>query len=89
MDKLLLLRQMIKKPIIISSGYRCPKHNEEVGGARYSYHMTGCATDIYSLEVKKDALLMYIHNLDFKGVGTYKDKNVIHVDSREGEKARW
>jgi hypothetical protein len=32
-------------PIIISSGYRCPKLNEVVGGASNSAHLYGCAAD--------------------------------------------
>lgn len=33
-------------PIVISSGYRTPKLNAMVGGARNSQHMTGQAADI-------------------------------------------
>ena len=40
------LRVAMKEPINISSGYRCPKLNEAVGGVRNSQHMTGQAADI-------------------------------------------
>lgn len=33
------------KPMIISSGYRCPDLNQAVGGARRSAHMEGWAAD--------------------------------------------
>lgn len=33
------------KPMIISSGYRCPELNQAVGGARRSAHMEGWAAD--------------------------------------------
>lgn len=33
------------KPMIISSGYRCPELNKAVGGARRSAHMEGWAAD--------------------------------------------
>ena len=33
-------------PIRVTSGYRCPTLNEEVGGVEDSYHMDGCAADI-------------------------------------------
>lgn len=34
------------KPIIITSGYRCPALNKAVGGAKASQHMYGQAADI-------------------------------------------
>jgi len=40
------LREKVKVPIIITSGYRCPLHNKEVGGAKYSQHCLGNAVDI-------------------------------------------
>ena len=36
-------------PIRITSGYRCPELNEEVGGVEDSWHMDGCAADITAL----------------------------------------
>ena len=36
------------KPLLISSGYRCPTLNKAVGGQPDSNHMYGCAADIYS-----------------------------------------
>ena len=41
------VRKRINMPITISSGYRCQKLNEAVGGAARSYHMEGRAVDIY------------------------------------------
>lgn len=40
------LRERYGKPIIVNSGYRCPKHNREVGGATNSQHLKGEAADI-------------------------------------------
>lgn len=33
-------------PFVITSGYRCEKHNAEVGGHPRSYHLFGLACDI-------------------------------------------
>lgn len=41
-----ILRNKIKKPIIVTSGYRTPQWNAKCGGAKYSYHMRGMAADI-------------------------------------------
>ena len=40
------LRVAMKRPIKISSGYRCEALNKKVGGVKYSQHMKGQAADI-------------------------------------------
>ena len=40
------IRTEYGKPIIVSSGYRCPKLNTKIGGAKNSDHMYGAAADI-------------------------------------------
>lgn len=40
------LREAWGKPIVVTSGYRCPELNKAVGGARNSHHMQGMAADI-------------------------------------------
>ena len=40
------LRAMYGEPITVNSGYRCPKLNAAVGGAKTSQHMRGEAADI-------------------------------------------
>ena len=39
-------REKLGKPIVVNSGYRCPKHNLAVGGVTNSQHMAGEAADI-------------------------------------------
>lgn len=43
------IRTVYKKPIIVTSGYRCEKLNKAVGGAKTSQHMKGQAADIRSV----------------------------------------
>lgn len=43
------LREAYGKPIIVTSGYRCPKLNAAVGGAASSQHVRGEAADIRSV----------------------------------------
>lgn len=40
------LREAYGKPIYVSSGYRCEKHNAAVGGVPRSQHLLGEAADI-------------------------------------------
>lgn len=39
------IRDKLKKPMIITSGYRCPEVNKIVGGATNSQHLRGQAVD--------------------------------------------
>ena len=41
------LRAFAGKPIVISSGYRCPALNRAVGGASQSQHLRGEAADLH------------------------------------------
>ena len=52
MDPLLIsvlqiIRDYVKLPIVVNSGYRCPEHNKRVGGVANSQHIFGKAADIY------------------------------------------
>ena len=40
------VREKLGMPIRVNSGYRCPRHNEEVLGVRNSQHIKGEAADI-------------------------------------------
>ena len=51
------IRDAYKKPIYVSSGYRCPKLNKAVGGVPTSQHVRGEAADIY---VKGDNKELFI-----------------------------
>ena len=41
------LREAWGQPIIVGSGYRCEALNKAVGGAKSSFHLKGCAADLY------------------------------------------
>ncbi len=45
-DNLQVLRDHIQRPIVIISGYRSPKYNRKIKGARRSQHMLAKAADI-------------------------------------------
>lgn len=75
-------------PITVLSGYRCPHHNKEVGGAKHSQHMIGTAADIF---VKGHPPAEVQHYLRQKytgkyGIGSYH--TFTHFDVRN-YMARW
>ena len=39
-------REILGRPVTVNSGYRCAKHNREVGGVSASQHLRGEAADI-------------------------------------------
>lgn len=47
-EVLQIVRNAYGKPIIVDSGYRCPKLNKAVGGVTNSDHLYGAAADIHS-----------------------------------------
>lgn len=81
-DGLQKLRDKIGKPIYVLSGYRCFKHNDEIGGAPTSQHMYGRAADIQCNEIPPKQLMDIAKTIEeFRGFGGY-DK-FIHVDVRD------
>ena len=52
------LREHWGLPIRVTSGYRCPELNNEVGGVEDSYHMEGCAADITAIDPERNVELM-------------------------------
>lgn len=75
------------RPIAITSGFRCAKHNKQVGGAAASRHLTGSAADIVVSGTDPDAAAAAAEKLGFTGVGRYR--TFTHVDVRQTAPARW
>lgn len=44
--KINLAREIAGIPFVVTSGFRCEKHNKEIGGSANSSHLVGCAVDI-------------------------------------------
>ena len=84
------------RPIIITSGYRSPEHNEEVGGKSNSQHMQAAAADFYvpglsALQVWCTAEKMMARGvLKNGGLGWYgnQEGQITHYDVRDYS-ARW
>jgi uncharacterized protein YcbK (DUF882 family) len=87
-----VLRDEVKKPIKITSGYRDSSFNKKIGGATQSRHITGQAADlkIEGYTPKQVAAiiekLIAAGKMKQGGLGIYS--TWIHYDVR-GTKARW
>ena len=85
------LRDLADRPIRITSGYRCEKHNAAVGGEKNSLHLEGKAADIVieGLTVQEMAeLAEKVEVFRDGGIGVYPKEGYIHVDIRK-ERTRW
>lgn len=72
-------RHIAKIPFYINSGYRCIKHNKEVGGTKESSHMIGWAADIKALDnYTRFKIIKALLEVGFKRIKIYK--TFIHVD---------
>ena len=77
------LRQQFDEPVYISSGYRCPRLNKAVNGAKKSQHMKGQAADIYSRQGAKrlrEWYLWMVDNLSF---------DQLIWETRDGGRRKW
>jgi len=86
LEALEALRRHFGKPIHITSGCRCPAHNEAVGGSQGSQHKKGRAADLYISGVSPDDVASFAEDLGLS-VGRYD--SFTHIDSRSGVPARW
>jgi hypothetical protein len=72
--------EQIRPPggLSVVSGYRCPTHNREIGGASKSQHIYGTACDIPPIYTTAQILNRRL----FSGIEKRSDGRVYHVDVR-------
>ena len=78
-----VLRDNLEQPIVVNSGYRAPRHNRRVGGARNSYHLYGLAADIRIRGVQPSVIHEAIKSLERDGLMDVAElivyKRFVHV----------
>lgn len=79
------IRTAIKKPMIVTSGYRCEELNKLVGGADNSNHLTGCACDFIIQGMKPKEIIKFINamNIEYDELINEYDKWV-HISFNKG-----
>ena len=79
-DILEQVREHFRRPVHVTSGYRCPVHNRNVGGARHSQHLRGTAADIVVNGVPASRVHAFLRSIrgDQGGLGQYR--RFTHVD---------
>lgn len=77
MNCLQAFRTSLKEPVIINSGHRCKKHNQESLGAKNSLHLR-IAFDIRVAKAKQPAIVERLLDAGFQGIGLYN--SFVHAD---------
>lgn len=71
--------------LYINSGYRCPIHNDAVGGVPNSQHVLGNAADVARpSQLTFGEFKWYVNQLPFDAIGCYYSSDFIHCDVRHG-----
>jgi len=81
------VREHFGKPIIVTSGCRCLKHNHEIGSKDTSQHVRGMAVDFKIKGISPQLIYDYIDSWHDRGLGIYD--TFIHVDVKQTKKRRW
>ena len=95
-----IIRMTPPSMLIITSGYRCPRYNAQIGGAKQSLHTIGHAIDLgIPASLTTGEFVRQIEDLlrqitpDWRqcGIGMSNRRRFIHVDTGFGMKAfrRW
>jgi hypothetical protein len=75
------VRDILGKPIIITSGYRSPAYNKKIGGATNSQHLYGKAADTKMMGINiKEYIAYLIRYTNFNGFGIAN--SYVHCDTR-------
>lgn len=77
------IREHFGKPMIITSGTRCAKHNKGVGGVSNSWHLKGNAFDFVINGVSANELYAYTQKIVNRGSARYTYKinsSAVHID---------
>ena len=86
-DLLQAVRDDLERPIKVTCGFRCIKHNAQTKDAVVdSYHTIGHAADITCYGIRIDDLHLVVQraceSMGYGYIILYRDRNFIHVDIR-------
>ena len=88
MSKVQMLRDAVERPLVITSGYRCPEHPNEARKAKPGQHNEGLAVDIKvsngaeAFELIKTGLLLGANGFAY-------GNGFIHLDWRYSTPVTW
>jgi len=94
MDKLIKVRSLLGAPMVLSSAYRCPEHNDEVSHTgRHGPHTTGRAVDVLCSGKVAFSILRIALEEGITGIGVSQKgdhgSRFLHLDDVEAKTRPW
>ena len=77
-EKLQCLRDLVGKPIVVTSGCRCHLYNKHIGGVIDSPHLEGIAADIQVEGMTPTTLSILANRIQYIRIGIYPVH--VHID---------
>ena len=74
------LREAWGKPVTVTSGYPCARHNAEVGGVPNSRHMRGLAADAAVPRAEQEKFRELARAAGFSKILPYPARNFVHLE---------
>lgn len=73
------LRGAWGSPLLLTSGFRCAKHNKDVKGAEGSLHLMGQAADVAVLQANQAGFIDAAKETGFDQAIPYGSRNFVHL----------
>lgn len=91
-EQLQYMRELLGIPLVVTSGYRCQAHQDELAAQGYetaknSMHLVGGAADVRTGKHSGVGLERAARKAGFRAVGV--GGSWAHVDVRDGKDRRW
>ena len=87
-EKLQCLRDLVGKPVVVTSGCRCHDYNRHIGGVISSPHLEGLAADIQVEGMTPVTLAIIANRIQYIRIGIYPATH-LHIDIKPANPSQY